>query len=116
MAHTPQLLVLPTPSGREPIPATYAPGAKAFNSAYDQCVGGKYEAAAEGFLEAAGIMTAPKGHQYENSMKAARGVAYHNAWEGFQAAGKADAGKSKLEKAAKADEALAAEIKKLLKA
>lgn len=86
-----------------------------FHAAYDQAVGGKYEVAANGFLEAAGILVAPKGNQYENSMRAARGVAYHNAWEGFQAAGKAEAGKEKLEKAAKADEALAAEIKKLLK-
>ena len=48
-------------------------------------------------------------------MKVARGVAYHNAWEGFQAAGQATAGKHKLENGAKSDEALAGEIRKLLK-
>lgn len=113
--HTPQLMLLPTPSGREPIPETYLPGQTVFERAYDQVLGGKYEEAAEGFLEAAGIMTAPKNHKYANSMKVARAVAYHNAWEGFQAAGKADAGKAKLEQAAKTDDANAAEINQLVK-
>lgn len=112
--HVPQLLVLPTPAGREPIPQTYAPGAEVFQRAYDEALKGKYEKSAESFLEAAQILTAPRSHQFANSMQVARAVSYHNAWEGFVAADKEDAGKAKLEKAAKADEANAAEIKKLL--
>ena len=112
--HMPQLMVLPTPSGREPIPETYLPGAEVFRRGYDQAVGGKYEAAAESFLEAARIMTAPTSHAFAGSMQVARAVSYHNAWEGFVAAGQAATGKQKLQKAAKADAANAAEIKQLL--
>jgi len=112
--HTPQLQLLPTPSGREPIPDSYAPGEQAFAKAYDQSLAGKHAEAAAGFLEAAEILRAPPNDRYADSMSAARGVAYFNAWEAFQAAGQRELGKQKLEKAAKADRGLTAEIRKIL--
>lgn len=115
ITYVPMLWPLPEPSGfRTPPPEAWAQGAVVFEDAVTQTNKGQYANAAETFLKAATLLKTDIENPYVQTLEAGRNAAYHNAYECFMAAGKADAGKTRLQAIAKQDLVMARSIEAIL--